>query len=196
VLEMKKKHGSVSKIHTRSGHDSRNEQNTGAQGAITNGTPVPTPQQQPWSQYGRGHRKAFVRVPTQGTRNRHQSQRAGGRPVGGADGLNEGELPPAVTTSARTAAFASPPTPTVGKAHRQVPTPVLATKARRRTECCILAGQQQFAFPGMAGGRLLRKAGGWFPPPEAGRGGDQPARAGGRAPAQPGLRPSEDDEHP
>jgi hypothetical protein len=33
------------------------------------------------------------------------------------------------------------------KAHRQVLAPVLATKARRRTECCILAGQQQFAFP-------------------------------------------------
>jgi hypothetical protein len=108
----------------------------------------------------------------------------------------EGKLPPAATMSAQTAASASPPTPTVGKAHRQVLTPVLATKARRRTECCILAGQQQFTFPGMAGGRLLRKAGGWFPPPEAGRGGDQPARTGGRAPAQPGPHPSQDDEHP
>jgi hypothetical protein len=87
---MKKKHSSVPKIHTRSGLDSRIEQNTGAQGAITNGAPVPSPQQQPWSQYERGHQKAFVRVPTQGTRNRHQSQRTGGRPVGGADGLNEG----------------------------------------------------------------------------------------------------------
>jgi hypothetical protein len=38
----------------------------------------------------------------------------------------------------------------------------------QRTECCTLAGQQQFAFPGMAGGRLLRGAGGRFPPPEAG----------------------------
>jgi hypothetical protein len=47
VPEMKKKHGSVPKIHTRSGLDNRNEQNTGTQGAITNGTPVPTPQQQP-----------------------------------------------------------------------------------------------------------------------------------------------------
>jgi hypothetical protein len=37
----------------------------------------------------------------------------------------------------------------------------------QKTECCTLAGQQQFAFPGMAGGRLLRRAGGWFPPPEA-----------------------------
>jgi hypothetical protein len=32
------------KIHTCSGPDSRNEQNTGTQGAITNGTPVPPPQ--------------------------------------------------------------------------------------------------------------------------------------------------------
>jgi hypothetical protein len=38
----------------------------------------------------------------------------------------------------------------------------------QRTECCTLAGQQQFAFPSMAGGRLLRGAGGRFPPPEAG----------------------------
>jgi hypothetical protein len=29
----------------------------------------------------------------------------------------------------------------------------------QRTECCTLAGQQQFAFPGMAGGCLLRRAG-------------------------------------
>jgi hypothetical protein len=32
--------------------------------------------------------------------------------------------------------------------------------------------------------------------PEAGRGGGQPARAGGRAPARLALRPSKDDEHP
>jgi hypothetical protein len=42
VLEMRKKHGSVPKIHTCSGPDSRNEQDTGTQGAITNGTPVPS----------------------------------------------------------------------------------------------------------------------------------------------------------
>jgi hypothetical protein len=43
VLEMKKKHGSVPKIHTCSGPNSCNEQDTGIQGAITNGTPVPPP---------------------------------------------------------------------------------------------------------------------------------------------------------
>jgi hypothetical protein len=80
------------------------------------------------------------------------------------------------------------------KAHRQVLTPVLATQARKRTECCILAGQQQPASPSMAGGRLLRRAGGCLPPPEAGRRGGPPARAGGRAPARLGPRPSEDDE--
>jgi hypothetical protein len=37
------KHGSVPKIHTCSGPDSHNEQDTGTQGAITNGTPVPPP---------------------------------------------------------------------------------------------------------------------------------------------------------
>jgi hypothetical protein len=40
---MRKKHGSVPKIHTRSGPDSHNEQDNGTQGAITNGTPVPSP---------------------------------------------------------------------------------------------------------------------------------------------------------
>jgi hypothetical protein len=44
VLEMKKKHGSAPKIHTCSGLDGHNEQNTGIQSAITNGTPVPPPQ--------------------------------------------------------------------------------------------------------------------------------------------------------
>jgi hypothetical protein len=38
---MRKKHGSVPKIHTCSGPDSHNEQDTDTQGAITNGTPVP-----------------------------------------------------------------------------------------------------------------------------------------------------------
>jgi hypothetical protein len=55
------------------------------------------------------------------------------------------------------------------KAHWQVLTPVLATQARKRMECCILAGQQQPASPSMAGGRLLRRTGGWSPPPEVGR---------------------------
>jgi hypothetical protein len=37
----------------------------------------------------------------------------------------------------------------------------------QRTECCTLAGQQQFAFPSMAGGSL-RGAGGCLFPPNAG----------------------------
>jgi hypothetical protein len=41
---MRKKHGPVPKIHTCSDPDSHNEQDTGTQGAITNGTPVPPPQ--------------------------------------------------------------------------------------------------------------------------------------------------------
>jgi hypothetical protein len=65
----------------------------------------------------------------------------------------------------------------------------------QRTECCTLAGQQQFAFPGMAGGRLLHRAAGWFPPQmpeeEAGR---QPTRR--QAPAQLAPRPNKDDEDP
>jgi hypothetical protein len=41
---MRRKHGSVPKIHTCSGPDSHNEQDTSTQGAITNGTSVPPPQ--------------------------------------------------------------------------------------------------------------------------------------------------------
>jgi hypothetical protein len=65
----------------------------------------------------------------------------------------------------------------------------------RRTECCTLARKQQLAFPCMAGGRPLRRAGGWFPPQmpeeEAGR---QPTRR--QAPARLALLPSKDDEDP
>jgi hypothetical protein len=111
------------------------------------------------------------------------------------------KLSPAATTSAPTAASTYPPTP-----HQRAPVAPKRTgrssllssprKRGQRTECCTLAGQQQFAFPSMAGGRLLRRARAWFPPPEAGRRGGQPTRAGGRAPARLALRPSEDDEHP
>jgi hypothetical protein len=41
---MREKHGSMPKIHTCSGPDNHNEQDTNTQGAITNGTPVPPPQ--------------------------------------------------------------------------------------------------------------------------------------------------------
>jgi hypothetical protein len=41
---MRKKHGSVPKIHTCSGPNSHNEQDTGTKGAITNRTLVPPPQ--------------------------------------------------------------------------------------------------------------------------------------------------------
>jgi hypothetical protein len=47
----------------------------------------------------------------------------------------------------------------------------------QRTECCTLARRQQFAFPRMAGGRLLLRVGGWFPPPEAGGRSGTPAHA-------------------
>jgi hypothetical protein len=43
VLETRKKHGSEPKIHTCSGPDSHNKQNTGIQGTITNGTLVSPP---------------------------------------------------------------------------------------------------------------------------------------------------------
>jgi hypothetical protein len=65
----------------------------------------------------------------------------------------------------------------------------------RRTECCTLARQQQFAFPRMAGGRLLRRARGWFPPPDAGGRSGSPAHAEA-GPGSPALLPSKDDEDP
>jgi hypothetical protein len=182
---MRKKHGSVPKIHTCSGPDSHNEQkhwhsrchykrNSGSTSAGMNNlhTGEPAGRQVPGDSPTTSAAAAMVpgrmrppegslRVPAQGMRTSHQSQRAGR-----------------------------------SEAHRQVLAPTLATKARKRAECCILAGQQQFALPGMAGGRLLRRARGWSPPPEAGRRGGQPTRAGGRAPARLALRPSKDDEHP
>jgi hypothetical protein len=111
------------------------------------------------------------------------------------------KLSPAATTSAPTAASTCPPTPhqrasAAPKRTGRSSLPSSPRKRGQRTECCILVGQQQFAFPGMAGGRLLRRAGGWFPPPEAGRRGGSPTRAGGTAPARLALRPSQDDEDP
>jgi hypothetical protein len=57
----------------------------------------------------------------------------------------------------------------------------------QRMECCTLAGQQQFAFPRMAGGRLLCRAGGWFPPPDVGGRSGTPthAKAGPALPRSP-----------
>jgi hypothetical protein len=118
-----------------------------------------------------------------------------------------GKLSPAATTSAPTAASTCPPTPhqraPAAPKHTDRSSPrkrewdrprTRVPPSRRttccetprcgwppspgqRTECCTLAGQQQFAFPGMAGGRLLRRAGGWFPPPEAGGRSGMPAHA-------------------
>jgi hypothetical protein len=116
-------------------------------------------------------------------------------------GLSVEKLSPAATTSAATAVSTCPPTPhqralAAPKRTGRSSLPSSPRKRGQRTECCILAGQQQFAFPGMPGGRLLHRAGGWFPPPEAGRRGGPPTRAGGRAPAHLALRPSQDDEDP
>jgi hypothetical protein len=60
-----------------------------------------------------------------------------------------------------------------------------------RTDSCTLARQHQFAFPLMAGGRLLRRAGGCPSPPNAGGRSGSPAHAEAgpnsvRPPPQPG----------
>jgi hypothetical protein len=80
------------------------------------------------------------------------------------------KLSPATTTSAPTAVSTCPPTP-----HQRVPAspkrtgrsslPSSPRKRGQRTECCILAGQQQFAFPGMAGGRGRGRSPACFSPP-------------------------------
>jgi hypothetical protein len=49
-----------------------------------------------------------------------------------------------------------------------------------RTNSCTLTRQQQFAFPRMAGGCLLRRAGGCPSPPNVGGRSGPPAHAGGR----------------
>jgi hypothetical protein len=142
----------VPKLHTCSGLDSHNEQkhwhskchykrNSGSvpvgtsdlepAGWRTSGGSPATSAAAAMVPGGRGHRRALVHGPAQGTRTGHQSQRAGRSQV-----------------------------------LRQILATVLAANARERTECCILAGQQQFAFPGMTGGRLRHSAGGRLPPPE------------------------------
>jgi hypothetical protein len=82
------------------------------------------------------------------------------------------KLSPAATTSAPAVASTCPPTPHRRWRRRttcwETPRCGWPPSPGQRTECCTLARQQQFAFPGMAGGCLLRRAGGWFPPPEAG----------------------------
>jgi hypothetical protein len=60
-----------------------------------------------------------------------------------------------------------------------------------RMDSCTLSRQQQFAFPRMAGGRLLRTAGGCSSPPKAGGRSGSPAHAevgpnSPRPPLQPG----------
>jgi hypothetical protein len=111
-------------------------------------------------------------------------------------GLSAGKLSPAATTSAPTAASTNTALASAGhpKVHRQVLTPVLATKARIEDRMLHPSCAATVHLPRHGWGRLLRRAGGWFPPPEAGRGGSQPTRR--QAPARLALRPSKDDEDP
>ena len=171
---MRKKHGSVPKLHTRSGLDSHNERThwhskchcKRDSGSVPEDTSDLGPagqrplQRQPWPQVNAVTGRLLFAVPLKGC---EQAIKAKERAAPKRSGRSS--LP-------------SSPRMRGGK-----------------TECCILAGQQQFAFPGMTGGRLRRSAGGRLPPPEAGRGGGSPTRTRGRAPARLDPRPSEDDEH-
>jgi hypothetical protein len=225
VLEMRKKYGITPKIPRCSGPDSRNEQDTDTQvpfqtelrfhsrgyeqpphrracGTTNSGRPASdlySSSDGPRMDAATG-RLSFV-SPLKG---REPDIKAKEPEVGPQVALTIStaeKLSPAATTSAPTAVSTCPPTlhqraPAAPKRTRRSSLPSSPQKRGQRTECCILAGQQQFAFPGMAGGRLFRRAGGWFPPPEAGRRGGLPTRAGGRAPARLALRPSQDDEDP
>jgi hypothetical protein len=64
-----------------------------------------------------------------------------------------------------------------------------------RTDSCTLSRKQQFAFPRMAGGRLLRRAGVCPSPSNAGGRSGSPAHAEAGPNSVPPL-PSPDDEHP
>jgi hypothetical protein len=94
VLEMSEKHGFTPKIHTCSGPDSHNEQTPtlkvplqtelrfrprgyeqpphrrACRGDKLRATRQRPLQQQPWSQDGRSHRKALIRIPTREERTR------------------------------------------------------------------------------------------------------------------------------
>jgi hypothetical protein len=108
---MKKKHGSAPKIHTLSGLDSRNEQNTGIQGANTNGTPVSSPQQQRWPQGERRCNLALTHADARGARTSTKSQRPRARMVA---------VTPSVTGTSQAASTSAPTTG--ASAHRQTPT--------------------------------------------------------------------------
>jgi hypothetical protein len=111
---MKKKHGSAPKIHTCSCLDSRNEQNTGIQGANTNGTPVPSPRQQRWPQGGRRCNLALAHTDARGARTSTKSRRPGARMVA------------VISSATGTSQAASTSAPTTGaSAHRQIPTRIL-----------------------------------------------------------------------
>jgi hypothetical protein len=179
---MRKKHGSVPKLHTCSGLDSHNEQKILS-------FKVPS-QTKLWF-----HPRGYEQPRACGATNI-------GRPASdlcsSSHGLGWTRPPEGSHSRSRSRDANQLLSQRAGRsqAHRQVLAAVLAANARERAKCCILAGQQQFAFPGMAGGRLRRRAGGRLPPPEAGRRGGPPTRAGGKAPTRLAPRPSEDDEHP
>jgi hypothetical protein len=111
---MKKKHGSVPKIHTRSGLDSRIERYTSTQGAITNGAPVPSSLQQRWLQCGRRCSLALAHADARGARTSTKSRRPRARVVA------------AIPSATRTSRTASTSAPAAGaSARRQIPTRIL-----------------------------------------------------------------------
>jgi hypothetical protein len=84
---MRKKHGSVPKIHTCSGPDSHNEQDTGTQGAITNGTPVPPPRVRTTPHIGGPAGRQGSRSPTAARSGSSDNDLRSGWPNCSSDGL-------------------------------------------------------------------------------------------------------------
>jgi hypothetical protein len=111
---MRKKHDSVPKLHTCSGPDSRNEQDTGIQDAITNGAPVPPPQVRT-TPHVRGAREA-MRAPQGGRRCNLALAHADARGAGTSTKSRrpEARVVAVIPSATGTSRAATTPAPTTG----------------------------------------------------------------------------------
>jgi hypothetical protein len=177
---MRKKHGSAPKIHTCSGLDNHNEQKD-------------------W--HSRCHHKRNSGPVPAGMNNLHTGEPAGRQVPGDspatsvAAAMVQGRTrPPEGSRSRPRSRDANQPSKPKSGPLRSAPA---GPRSRPRHES---EEEGEMLHPSWAAtvrlGHLLRRARGWFPPPEAGRRGGQPTRARGRALARLALRPSKDDEHP
>jgi hypothetical protein len=176
---MKKKHGSAPKIHTCSGLDSRNEQNTGTQGAITNGAPIPSLREQTtpqdWGTRGaiegrrvarrRPIRQQRQRPPPRATKQLQQRLRGG---CYGRRALVHRGREPAIQAGRRRPRGAGGVGNLVGReafsgCHRLNTTPTGTGRIKARRQILALAGTTQnmsaaLAAPDVLGNPLMRQS--------------------------------------